>query len=119
MDAGDRRSIQFAITNENPVPITVKQFRHSLEAVSSLRLLGVEPGNQTVLANPKRGPTRDATDEWAPVSPYLTIVSTLSIEARKQLMFRIFFASFVLRLIDNSRLKASRMAPRLHYYRSD
>uniref|UniRef100_A0A914XGB6 Transmembrane protein 131 n=1 Tax=Plectus sambesii TaxID=2011161 RepID=A0A914XGB6_9BILA len=40
MDAGDRRSIQFAITNENPVPITVKQFRHSLEAVSSLRLLG-------------------------------------------------------------------------------
>jgi hypothetical protein len=70
MDAGDRRSIQFAITNENPVLITIKQLRNSLEAFSTLRLVGVEPGNQTVLANPPSF----ATDSTSSVDNWITVI---------------------------------------------
>ncbi|VDM37502.1 unnamed protein product [Toxocara canis] len=53
MDAGDSRSIQFAITNENPVAVKVKQLRNALPSMTSLTLLGIEAGNQIVLASTK------------------------------------------------------------------
>uniref|UniRef100_F1KQA2 Transmembrane protein 131 n=1 Tax=Ascaris suum TaxID=6253 RepID=F1KQA2_ASCSU len=61
MDAGDSRSIQFAITNENPVAVKVKQLRNALPSMTSLTLLGIEAGNHTVLSNTK---ARDWSRIW-------------------------------------------------------
>uniref|UniRef100_A0A0N4UMJ2 TMEM131_like domain-containing protein n=1 Tax=Dracunculus medinensis TaxID=318479 RepID=A0A0N4UMJ2_DRAME len=51
LDLGDSRSIQFVISNENPVPVTIKKLKKAMSAMSSLRLLNIASGNATDLKN--------------------------------------------------------------------
>ncbi len=51
MNAGDERAILFALTNDNPVEVTIFQFAPAIEAYMKLELMGIESGNETVLAD--------------------------------------------------------------------
>nr|CRZ22666.1 Bm2436 [Brugia malayi] len=44
IDAGDSRSIQFSIINENPVTITVKNLKRALPSITTLSLLSIQTG---------------------------------------------------------------------------
>ncbi|VDO33505.1 unnamed protein product, partial [Onchocerca flexuosa] len=56
IDAGDSRSIQFSIINENPVTIAVKNLRRALPSITTLSLLNVQVGHNLAsnLTNSKK-----------------------------------------------------------------
>uniref|UniRef100_A0A1I7YZI3 TMEM131_like domain-containing protein n=1 Tax=Steinernema glaseri TaxID=37863 RepID=A0A1I7YZI3_9BILA len=50
VNKGDQRSILFAVTNDNPVPLTIKKLTNALPSITTLELLGLESGNETILS---------------------------------------------------------------------
>ncbi|EJD75483.1 transmembrane protein [Loa loa] len=49
IDAGDSRSIQFSITNENPVAIIIKNLKRALPSITTLSLLTVQAEQSSIL----------------------------------------------------------------------
>ncbi|TKR67648.1 hypothetical protein L596_023768 [Steinernema carpocapsae] len=48
IDAGDQRSILFSVTNDNPVPLTIKALTNALPSITHFKLVGLESGNETI-----------------------------------------------------------------------
>uniref|UniRef100_A0A183CZI3 SLC12 domain-containing protein n=1 Tax=Gongylonema pulchrum TaxID=637853 RepID=A0A183CZI3_9BILA len=60
--------LQFAISNENPVTIIVKNLRRALPSITTLSLLGIQDGNGTVLNFANRKKT-DWSEIWQEIIP--------------------------------------------------